>query len=190
MRQIYFILVISGLLGSCVPRKYFYYNEIRNNLENKRFSHIIIVGTGNSGTNLFLETLSDQLNKRLKQRKIETVYYHLGNNQAEASRQFNEIVSKGSYDAVLQFAQLDGTNDPIVIRSVGLSVPLRNGWQVDYSTDYRAVRFHQKYFMRYFALPDLEHSIVDVDLDVNMNFINPKDYSKLSDSIIRSLKIE
>ncbi|MET0393569.1 MAG: hypothetical protein ABW019_10530, partial [Chitinophagaceae bacterium] len=144
---------------------------------------------GTSGTNLFLETLSEELNKRLDQKKIATVYHHLGNNQAAANTTFNEIIAKTRFDAVLQFAQLDETHNPIFVGAGYGSVPMSNGSSMGYSYSYREIRFQQKFLMRYFEFSDLLHSRIDVDLGVRMDFLNPRDYSTLSDYVIRSLKI-
>lgn len=190
MKHFFLCLFMPLVLVGCVPKKYLHYNEVKNNLATNKFSKILIVGTGTSGTNLFLETLSEELNKRLKQKKIETVYYHLGNNQAGANTMFKEITGKTKFDAVLQFAQLDETNNPIFLTSGAGGAPVGNGSSIMYSYQYRAIRFHQKFLMRYFEFSDLSNSMLDVNLDVKIDFINPRDYSKLSDYVIRSLRIE
>ncbi|MEI9946439.1 MAG: hypothetical protein WDN26_19740 [Chitinophagaceae bacterium] len=189
MKQLLTYIIACGLLAGCAPKKYLYYNELKNDLSNKNFSNILIVGTGTSGTNLFLETLSEELKRRLKDQKIEITYHHLGNNQTEANYLFKEIVAKAKFDAVLQFAQLDETHNPIILHSGTGSVPTGNGTMF-YSYESRNIRFKQKFLMRYFDFSDLSHSMIDVNLDVNIDFINPLDYTKLSDYIIYSLKIE
>lgn len=190
MNYIIRCLILVALLYSCATNKKFvYYHETKNELSKNSFSKILIVGTGTSGTNLFLENLSDELNKRLKQNNIETSYSHLGNNQAEANRMFSEIVKKNKYDAVLLFAQLDGTHDPVIIHSGGGTIPLNNGGVAGYEYSYRTIRFQQKFLMKYFSLANLSRSVIDVNLDVKMDFLNPNDYSILSEKIIRSLKI-
>lgn len=184
------MLIIASLLAGCVPKKYLNYNEIKNDLTHKNFSTILIVSTGTSGTNFFLENLSDELNNRLKDRQIKTVYYHLGNNQSKANELFNDIIAKTKYDAILQFAQLDETNNPIVLTYGTGMVPFGNGSYADYSYLRRNIRFKQKFLMRYFDFSDMSKSLVDVNLDLNMDFINPGDYKKLSDQIIHSLRIQ
>jgi hypothetical protein len=44
--------------------------------------------------------------------------------------------------------------------------------------------------MKYFDFADLSHSIIDVNLDISMDFLNPRDYSRLSEKIVRSLRIQ
>lgn len=187
MKQI--ILIVSVVFIGCAPTKYLNYKEIKNHLGDRQFSKILIVGTGTSGTNLFLESVSDDLNKKLKSNNIKSVYHHLGNNQTEANRLFREIITLDKYDAILQFSQLDKTKDPIFLTSGSGSVPLNGGTRMDYSYQYRQIRFQQQFLLRYFDSSDLVNSIIDVNLDVNIDFVNPKDYSKLSSHIIRSLKI-
>jgi len=178
------------LTGCATNKKYFYYQETKNELSKNNFSKVLIIGTGTSGTNLFLETLSEDLNKRLKQKQIETFYFHLGNNRTEANKIFKEIVRKNNYDAVLQFAQIDDTHNPIIISSGSGSMPTSNGGMIVYDYKYRTVRFRQKFLMKYFDFADLSHSIIDVNLDISMDFLNPRDYSRLSEKIVRSLKIQ
>lgn len=183
-------LVVISLLAGCAPQKYIDYKEFKNKLSKNNFSKILMVGTGTSGTRFFLENLSDELNRKLKEKEIETEYHHLGNNQTKATDLYNEIISKNKFDAVLHFSQLDETKNPIVLTSSLGGIPLSNGSSVIYSYTIREIRFHQLFLMQYFDFSNMATSLIDVNLNVNMDFINPKDYKKLSNHIITSLKIE
>lgn len=189
MKYFFLCLLATCSLISCEPTKYLYYSELKNNLADQKHPNILIVGTGTSGTNLFLTTLSEELNTRLKNKNITTVYHHLGNNRAKANEAFQEIVSKNKYDAVLHFAQLDETHDPVILSYNTNRVPVGNGY-VNYSYSTRNIRFQQKFLMRYFQIDDLTNSMVDADLDLSIDFVNKGDYSELSDYIISSLKIK
>jgi len=182
-------LILAVIIAGCANEKYVHYNETKNDLGNNKFSRILITGKGTSGTNLFLETLSDDLNKKLKQKNIETAYFHLGNNPTEANRIFKQIIQKEKYDAVLQFTQLDETHNPIIASTSNGSVPTNNGGSVIYSYTSRQVRFRQKFQVNYFDFADLSRSLIDVDIDLNIDFLNPGDIDKLSKQIIKSLKL-
>jgi len=182
-------LVVCVLLCSCaVNKKYIDYAETKNELAKNSFSRILIVGTGTSGTHLFLQNLSEELNKRLKQNNVETSYFHLGNNQVQANKMFDDIIQKNTYDAVLLFAQLDGNHDPVIIHSGGGEVPTRNGGSIMFEYSYRTIRFQQQFLIKYFNISDLSRSIVDAKLDIKMDFLNPDDYSTVSEKIIQSLR--
>jgi hypothetical protein len=182
-------LILAVIITGCANEKYFHYNETKNDLGNNKFSRILITGTGTSGTNLFLETLSGDLNKKLKQKNIETVYFHLGNNQKEADRTFKQIIQKEKYDAVLQFAQIDEAHNPIIASTTSGSAPTNNGGRVIYSYTTRQIRFRQKFLVKYFDFADRSHSLIDANLDLNIDFLNPGDIDKLSKQIIKSLKL-
>ena len=111
---------MAAILSNCVvPKKYIEHTELSSQVGPERFSRILMVSTGQSGTNLFLEELSERLNKKLAPKNVQAFYYHLGNKQAEANKQFNLLTQENKYDAILQVAQLDSSRNPIIITSGG-----------------------------------------------------------------------
>lgn len=185
-----FYIVLIGLFYGCALKKYLTYQEIKNNLPATTIRKILLVSTGTSGTNLFFETLSDGLNTKLKSKSIKTAYYHLGNNQIQANIAYQEIIRKENFDVVLQFAQMDEAHNPIIAYSGSGNIPLTNGSTLFYSYNYRAIRFEQMFLVKYFDPKDLSNSAIDANLKIRLDFLNSKDYLKLSNIIIKSLNIE
>ena len=187
--QVTYITLLFGLLG-CMPGKYMTYQETKNSLDSADVRKILLVSTGTSGTNLFFETLSEDLNRKLKTKGIETIFYHLGNNQIKANNTYQQIIKNEKYDVVLQFAQMDETRNPVFAYSGSGTIPLSSGGTAYYSYNYRAIRFQQMFLVKYFDFQDLSNSAIDANLNISLDFLNPKDYVKLADIIIKSLKIK
>ena len=53
----------------------------------------------------------------------------------------------------------------------------------------RNIRCEQKFLIKYFDCKDLSNSLADISLGVRIDFINPNDYGKLVDKLIKSLKL-
>ena len=150
-------------------------------------SRILIVGTGTSGTNFFLDNLSDDLNRRLAQKNIRTFYFHLGNNQQEADRAFKKIVNENHCDAILHFAQVDETHNPIRLNQTPSGLPSNSGKTNMIYT--RTIRYEQQFVLKYFELPDLQKTLIEANIGVKINTLNPNDYSEITEKIIRTLKL-
>lgn len=181
-------MIFAIFINCTVPKKFIEYTELNNHVGAERFSRILIISTGQSGTNLFLEELSERLNKRLASKNIQTFYFHLGNNPVEANKQFNLLNQDNNYDAILRVAQLDSSRNPIIITTGGGSLPTRNG-MMSYQYFSRDIRYEQKFSIKYFDSKDLSNSLANISLGVRIDFLNPRDYSKLVDKLINSLKL-
>jgi hypothetical protein len=183
-----YLLLASSLACCTVPKKYLEYTESGNQVESEKFSKILIVGTGQSGSKLFLESLSEQLNNRLNSKNIQISHFHLGSNLTEANRQFRHLIQINEYDAVLQFAQVDSSKNPIFVTTGTGAAPAGPGvFAIEYS--YVDIRYEQRFLVKFFDFKDLSKSLVDINIGVRLDFINPGDYSGLVDRLVNTLKM-
>jgi hypothetical protein len=171
---------------SCASVKnphYIIFEESKGNVAYKPIQHLLIVGAGKLPTRFFLDEMSNQLVKDLKQKGIAAQYYFLGSDSVTAKNKFSLLLSKNDSVPVMTFFETDFA----FVRPIydHYYVPAPVALVVIKVKD---VRYSQGFTLDLFvpsATPNIGWSS---NLDINYNFRDPGLYTSISSQVLKSLK--
>ncbi|MEP7253674.1 MAG: hypothetical protein ABI683_14880 [Ginsengibacter sp.] len=144
--------------------------ESTSNYLPRNFKKILICGTGDAATRLFVEKLSDKLNARFTSKSIEGGYLYLGDEGWAADSALFQFRKEGTYDGYLFFFQKDlqtSASDQLLNSKKGK----RN--------------FDEFLGIKLFDAVKNNKQIWEANLKVNSNLTDEKFYSDVSAIIIK-----
>ena len=111
MKRHFNYLIFLTLLASCgfsddLSRDVNLYESTSNHIP-RHFKKILVCGTGEAATRLFVEKLSDKLNSQFNRKSIETTYSYLGDREQIADSLLSGLRKEALYDGYLFFFQKD-----------------------------------------------------------------------------------
>lgn len=148
--------------------------DIKKNTAAKDFDKILILGIGSASVRLVVDNLYEKLAIDLKDRKIESAYFFLGNNGDDASRKLKQILQNDNYEALMFFTQAD-------ISQLSESYYLRE-------LPRALIKLDQAVAIRLVDINDSKNSIWEAMMEMNFTLTGKKVYQKISDLIIKNMK--
>jgi hypothetical protein len=98
----YTMLILLSLISLNTYSQKIVFTEKQNDSINVKLDSILILGIGSTPTRIFLDDLSNKLVKEFSKKHISVSYFFLGEDVAEAKREFAKINMAG-YKAILWF---------------------------------------------------------------------------------------
>ena len=179
MRILLLILTVSVFAISCsITNNFvneFSIKDIKKNNIQKSYGKIIIGGIGSSTTRLFLEKLSVSLNKAFKEHNIQTEFIYLGNDSITISNNLSTKIPTDYFDAILFI--FPGSNSEF-----------SESQNEIFGVQPRSIKLEQSIHFKIFEKKQVNSSIWEATMDININFTKSHIYKIIARDIINSLK--
>jgi hypothetical protein len=147
--------------------------DVKKNTTPRTYHNILVLGAGNSLVRLVIDKVDEQLALELKNKKIASKYYFLGNDQKDALEKSEQILKTEKCDAIMVFVQI--ADSYIQEKTLIEGLPMRE------------IKGRQTVAVQLFDAKDKEHQIWEAIISMNFNLISNKKYKKISAQILRNM---
>jgi protein TonB len=147
--------------------------DVKKNTVPRAYRKILLFGAGNSLVRLVIDKLDEQLAAELKNKRIESNYYFLGNDKDDALEKSEQILKAEKCDAIMVFMQVADSYIKETTLIEGLPI--------------REIKGRQTVAVQLFDANDKEHSIWEATISMNFNLTSDKAYKKIFDQILKNM---